>query len=200
MNVDAELDAWRREWQTDNAVPADLRRKVERQSRWMKIALAADILVTVSIGGGALWFALRSPRPPYILLAAATWLFIGAAWTFSLSVNRGNWAPASIDTAAFVELSIRRCRARLAAVWFGAALFLSETAFCLGWIYRQMPEPRKPLWQWLRFGSTAIDVVWPAAVLFGVFLFLYRRHKLAELAYLRNLHGEIGGGPAADAN
>ncbi len=33
MNMDMELETWRREWQSETAVPADLRRRVERQSR-----------------------------------------------------------------------------------------------------------------------------------------------------------------------
>ncbi len=55
MNVDNELEVWRRQWQSDTTVPLDLRRKVERQSRFMKIILFADILVTITIGGAAGW-------------------------------------------------------------------------------------------------------------------------------------------------
>jgi hypothetical protein len=47
MSMDTELETWRREWQSETAVPADLRRRVERQSRWLKVGIAADILVTV---------------------------------------------------------------------------------------------------------------------------------------------------------
>ena len=36
------------------------------------------------------------------------WLLLAAAWTFTLTVNRGNWSPSSLDTASFVELSVRR--------------------------------------------------------------------------------------------
>ena len=181
MSMDAELELWSREWQSENAVPANLRKAVERQSRWMRIALAADILVTVGIGGAALLLAVRSPRPEYVLLAAVTWFFIAAAWTFSLLVNRGNWSPAALDTAAFVELSVRRCRSRLAAVWFGAALYLVEMAFCLGWLYRYAPRPWTPPWSWLA----------PATLLFSGGLVWYRRKKRAELAWLLTLR--VGG-------
>ena len=33
MSLDAELEVWRREWQSENAVLVDLRRIVERQTR-----------------------------------------------------------------------------------------------------------------------------------------------------------------------
>jgi hypothetical protein len=185
MSLDTELETWRREWQSETAVPPDLRRRVERQSRWLKVMVAADILVTVVIGGGVTLLAARAPRPDMLLLAAATWLFIAIAWTFRLSTTRGLWSPASVTTAAFVDLSIGRCRAQLKATVFGAALFVCELAFCLGWIYRQS-APRAPLWSWL-FGSVFFDLVWLFSLAFLVFLLWYRRKKRAELAWLLTL-------------
>ena len=191
MNIDEELDAWRRQWQSEATVPLDLRRMVERQSRFMKIALLADVLVTVVIGGGAIGWALASRRPNIILLAAMTWVFLAAAWTFAVAVNRGNWSPPALDTAAFVDLSLRRCRSRLASVWFGAGLFLCEIVFCLGWVYNYSPEPRKPLLNWLFFSSLPIDFVWLSTLAFFAGLVWYRRKKRAELAYLLELRREV---------
>jgi hypothetical protein len=191
MNLDAELDVWRRQWQSEAPVPLDLRKKVERQTRFMKIGLLADILVTIVIGGGTIVWALRSPQSDIVLLAAVTWLFLAAAWTFALRVNRGNWSPSTLDTASFVELSVRRCRGRLAAVRFGAILFVCNIVFCLGWVYNHSADARKPLLPWLFFSSLPIDFAWLATLAFSVFLVWYRRRKRAELAYLLNLSGEI---------
>ena len=191
MNIDAELDVWRRQWQSSSAVPLDLRRKAARQSRLMKISLVADILVTVVIGGGTVGWARRSPQTDIVVLAAATWLFLAAAWTFRLTVHRGNWSPSGLDTTAFVEFLIRRCRATLAATAFGAGLFLCEIVFCLGWIYHHSPEPRTPFWAWLFFTSLPIDIVWVSTVAFFGFLIWYRRRKQVELAYLENMRLQI---------
>jgi hypothetical protein len=177
--MDSELETWRREWQSETAVPADLRRRVERQSRGLKIGIAGDILVTVAIGGGVLALAVRVPRPEMLLLAAATWSFIAAAWTFRLAVSRGLWSPAAITTAAFVDLSVRRCRAQLKATLFGAGLFVCEMAFCVGWIYRYS-APRSPLLVWL---CAALSLA------FFAFLAWYRRKKKAELSWLMGLSG-----------
>ena len=182
MSLDTELETWRGEWQSETAVPPDLRRRVERQSRWLKIGIAADILVTAVIGGGAIALAARSPGPGMLPLAAATWSFIAAAWAFRLIVGRGLWSPAAIDTAAFVDLSIRRCRAQLKATVFGAALFVCEMAFCLGWNYRHSAR-RVPLAAWL-FGSWFNGLVWLLSLAFFVFLAWHRRKKRAELAWL----------------
>src|SRR5262249_50886706 len=48
MNTNMELDAWRRLWQArgDRLVPADLRDRVERETRRRTIALIAPVLVT----------------------------------------------------------------------------------------------------------------------------------------------------------
>jgi hypothetical protein len=190
MNQEAELDLWRRQWQSETTVPLDLRKKVERQTRFMKIGLLGDILVTIVIGGGTIGWALRSRQSDIVLLAAVTWLFLAAAWMFTLAVNRGNWSPSTLDTAAFVELSVRRCRGRLAALRFGAVLFLCQIVFCLGWVYNHSPAVRKPLLPWLFFSSLPIDIVWMAALAFFVFLIWYRGRKRAELAYFLNLRGE----------
>jgi len=182
MNVDTELEVWRLQWQSGTAVPFDLRRKVVRQSRFMKLALIADILVTIIMGGTTTAWAVRSPQPEIVLLAVATWIFIATAWAFSLTVNRGNWSPSAEDTAAFVDLSVRRCRAKLAAIWFAAGLFLLQMVFVLGWVYRNSPAHRQPLSTWLFFGSTPIDVVWMCTLAFFGFLVWYRQRKRAEWA------------------
>ncbi|HUE22631.1 MAG TPA: hypothetical protein VMQ86_13185 [Bryobacteraceae bacterium] len=185
MSIDSELETWRREWQSDAAAPPDLRRRVQRESRWLKIGIAAEVLVTVVIGGGVIALAARLSQPHMLLLAAATWSFIAAAWAFRLAITRGIWSPAAIDTAAFLDLSIRRCRAQLKAVVFGAGLFVCEIAFCLGWIYRYSAA-RTPLLQWL-FGSWFNGLVWLFSLAFFVFIVWYRRKKRAELAWLLSL-------------
>jgi len=191
MNMDTELEAWRRQWQSGATVPLDLRRRVERQSRFMKIALFGDILVTIVIGGAAAGWAFRSPQPDIVLFAVATWVFIATAWIFTLTVNRGNWSPSAQDTAAFVDLSVRRCRGRLSAIWFAAGLFLFQSVFVLGWVYRNSPAPRQPLWTWLFFGSIPIDVVWLCTLAFFAFLVWYRRRKRTELAGLLSLREQM---------
>ena len=196
MNTDAELDVWRRQWQSETTVPLDLRKmdlrkRVERQSRLMRMALIGDIVVTIAIGGGITGWALRSPQPDIALLAAVTWLFLAAAWIIALATNRGNWSPSALDTATFVDLSVRRCRSRLVAIRFAAGLFFCEIVFCLAWDYRHIPEPRKPLLTWLFFSSLPMDFVWLATLAFFGSLVWYRRKKRAELAYLLDLRQQV---------
>ena len=193
MNEDPELDQWREQWQSDTVVAPDLRKKVESQSRLMKIGLAGDILVTIVIGGGSILWALRSSEPDAWLVAAAAWLFIAAAWIFVLTATRGTWSPSGLDTAAFVELSIRRCRGRFKTILFAAGLFIAEIAFSLTWVYNHIPQPRQPVFDWLWFSSIAIDIVWIATIAFTGFLFWYHRKKKAEFEWLLKLNQQMTG-------
>jgi len=200
MNLDTELEVWRREWQSDTTVPVDLRKKVERQSQWMRIALIAPILVTITIGGWTAAWAFREPQPNIILLAVWTWLLIAAAWTFGLRADRGNWSPSAENAAAFVDLSVRRCRARLSRIRFAAVFYVVQIIFVLGWVYNNSPAQGAPLFAWLFFGSVPIDAVWLCTVAFFGFLIWYRRKKQAELAYLLSLQENTSSGPRNGAS
>ncbi|HEX3745043.1 MAG TPA: hypothetical protein VHW09_13965 [Bryobacteraceae bacterium] len=174
---DLELESWRAEWQADREVPADLRRKIARGTRYMRLMLAAEVLVTVTIGGGSIVWAVLDPRTEMYVLALAVWIFLAAAWAFAIVTRRGTWSAAAPTTADYIDLSIRRCRGKLAAARFGLVLYFAEMAFCLTWLYRD-PARRVPA----------------PAVIFGVAtpLFLaglarYRRRTRAELARLKDL-------------
>jgi hypothetical protein len=195
MNVDTELEVWRHQWQSDTAVPLSiqlgLRRKVERQSLLMRIALIPPILVTICIGGWTAAWAVRTPELNVVLLAVWTWILIVAGWTFTLKANRGNWSPSAQDTAVYLDLSVRRCRASLSAIRFTVGFFLVQVVFVLGWVYNNSPARGTPVLNWLFFSSVPIDAVWLCTVAFFSFLIWRRRRKRAELAYLLSLREDM---------
>jgi hypothetical protein len=177
VKPDLELESWREQWQSDAQVPADLRRKVARGTRYMRLMVALEVLVTVAMGGGFTAWAAVDPRAEMLVLAGAVWLFLAAAWTFAALNRRGTWSPSAPTTAEFVGLSIRRCRTRLAAARFGTGLYFAEMAFCLTWLYRD-PARRVP-------GPAIIFAV--ATPLFLIGVARCRRRTQAELARLREL-------------
>ena len=174
MKPDLEWEAWRAEWRADTEVPADLRRKVERGSRNLRLLLALEVLITVVLGGGSTLLAAKDPHTEMVVLSAAVWLFLGAAWTFAIISRRAAWSPAAVSTTEFLTLSIRRCQMRLASSAFGAALYFVEMAFCLTWLYWD-PARREPL-------PAVIFTV--ATPIFLVGLVRYRRKTRAELQKL----------------
>jgi hypothetical protein len=181
MNVDLELETWRRQWQSVSLATPDLRKRVERQSRLLKLALIADTLVTVGIGGPTAAWAFLSPQPDIILLAVVTWILLAVAWAFRLRVTRGNWGPAALDAQAFVEFLVGRCRAQLAAIRFGAVLFAVNLAFSVAWVWHHQPRPNIAWIGW------RMDLVWLATLAFYVFLPWWNRRKKQELSWLLSL-------------
>ena len=196
MSVDLELESWRAEWKRDEAVPADLRKKVQSQSRLMRVALGCDVLVTVVMGGGITGWALMRHDEHLFPVAMATWTFLAIAWIFVLTANRGLWTPSSLDAATFVDLAVRRCRSALAATWFAGGLFFAEVAFGLGWVYEHSPKGQSGLLLWLLFGSIRVDVVWVVTIVFIAGLLWYRKKKRSELRVLLRVREETSGEPA----
>jgi len=174
---DLELETWRAEWQADAEVPADLRRKVAHGTRNMRLTMAGELLVTVTIGGGSTLWAAVDPGTEMLVLAIAVWLFLAAAWAFAFITRRGTWSPAAPTTADFVDLSIRRCRGKLAATRFGVGLYFAEMAFCLTWLYRD-PARRTP---------TPAIVFAAVTPLFLAGVARFRRKTRAELESLRSI-------------
>ncbi len=192
MNMDAELDLWREQWKSPSgmAVPADLRKRVARQSRAMRIMLVSDILVTVLIGGGATAWLIQAPRTETVVLAVAVWLFIAAAWIFGMSNRKGAWSPAASSTSAYLDLSLRRCRANLRAVRFGAVLYFAEIVFSLSWVYHDLSQ-REPLPAGSFLTSTLVLIVWLCTGIFVVGLIWFWRRKRAELKYLLDMKSQL---------
>ena len=183
MKLDAELELWRDQWQASREAPelTGLCKRVARESLYMRIMLTADILVTLVIGGGTIALALRNPRPATAILAAATWLFIAGAWIFGLSNRKDAWSPSASTTSAFLDLSIRRCRANLRAIKFGALLYAVEMTFCLSWVNHESG----PL------SSTLITVVSLITLILAAALIIYRKKKRTDLSYLLQLQRDL---------
>ncbi len=182
MKLDLELAQWREQWQASPEAPplTDLSKRVARQSRFMRIALAGDILVTLVIGGGTIVLAILNARPATTILAAGTWILIVAAWIFGLSNRRNTWSPAASTTAAFLDLSIRRAQSNLRAATFGAILYAVNMTFCLSWIYHESGSLSKTL----MITIAGITILFLAAVQ------IYRRKKRSDMHYLLNLQRE----------
>ena len=194
MKMDAELELWRTQWRAEIVSPVfdDLRKRVNRQSRFMRLMLAADVLVTLVIGGGAIVWTALDPRVETALLLAAVWVFIGAAWIFALRNRKGSWTPASSSTTAFLDVSIRRARGSLRAVRFGAVLYVCEIVFSMSWVYHDVARTSPmTIAQFIALPTSL--AVWGVTVAFAAFLVWYRTKKRTELAYLLGLQTELAG-------
>jgi len=125
---DDEMEVWRRQWQSQPAIPIDLIRRVERQTVYMRLNRISQIVPGL-VGVGTIIAAIVEQTLTWVLLAVGTWLFIVIAWRFTVENMRGVWAPASETTTAYLELSIERCRRQLTSIRFSRALAVLLTAF-----------------------------------------------------------------------
>lgn len=187
---DVELEGWRRQWQTQDAVPPDLVRAVNRGTRRMRQGIVWEVAVTMVMGGGALAWAAMFPRSDVFVLSTAVWVFIGIAWIASTLLRRGAWHPLATTTAAFIEISILRCKRNLQALWTQAVLYVVISTFNLVWIYKYQARTNV-----IEFLVEPIVIGFLAVVtptLAGIWWW-YRRRLLRELANLVSLWEERSG-------
>jgi hypothetical protein len=196
MKLDSEWEVLGREWRQVSQPLPDLRARVRKESRRLRLFLAGDILVTVLFGGGSLAWAVVSRQTDVAQLAVAVWTCIGAAWLFGMVNRAGTWSPSASTTTAFLDVSIRRCRATAAMAVFGMALWLAEVVFFSAWVYRYLA--RRSLVTVEAFLLSWPMIVWEAAtVVFLILSMRYRRRQQAELASLLDLkhHLDDAAGP-----
>ena len=191
MNADAELESWRRNWQATSAVPPDLNARVERETRWMRRVVVGEIIITVVFGGGSLAWAVVSGRTDALVLAIGVWTFIAMAWGIAFLLRRDAWAPAALGTAAFLDLSILRCRRKREAVVAQSVLYVLILCFDLAWIYfARSAGTREGLASFLT--SSGVAWVWAVTVALGAAAVVHRRRLARELETLTNLRQQLG--------
>lgn len=190
MDIDVELQTWRAHWQAVAPVlPLDLKARVERETRVMRWIVAAEVAVTVGIGGGTLLLAGLARRTDALILAIGTWIFIGIAWAVSFLLRRDAWAPASLTTAAFLDLSILRCKRRREAIGAQAVLYTAILTFDLIWIYFAQTNHPRGIVGFLTGGGIAW--VWPVTVLLAGLEATRRRRLTRELNALTRLRVDL---------
>lgn len=184
MDADVELQSWRTQWEASAALVPDLKARVEHETRVMRWILASEVLVTVGIGGSTLGWAVLSRRTDAVVLTIGTWIFIAIAWVVSFLLRRDAWAPASMSTIAFLDLSIIRCRRRHEAVAAQALLYVALLAFDLVWIYFARSD-RPGVIEFLTGGTIAW--LWPLTAVLAVLGLRKRRRLARELESLSRL-------------
>src|SRR6185436_5507823 len=158
------------------------------QSRRLRAFRIGEIAITLAFGGGSLGWALVSRRPDVIVLAAGVLVFLTIAWAFAIRNRRGIWAPESLTTSAYLELSILRAERRLQALGFSVLMYAAILAFDLAWIY-QASDRASGLWPFLR--SPSILIVWGVTVALGLTALWHRRRVGRELASLATLRRQL---------
>ena len=192
MEPDTELGTWRRQWQSGDVIPSGLQQRVERETRHLRRARYGEIAVTVIMGGGATAWALISQRSIVVALAIGVWIFIAIAWAMSIGLRGDVLRPSAATTAAFLDLSIRRCRGRLRGLAAQCVLYVMILTFDLVWIYHYQAETRA-MTPWTFLTSGGLLVVWAVTAALAAVAVWYRRRQRRELENLLDMRRELDG-------
>jgi hypothetical protein len=181
MSSNVEMDAWRLLWQTATEAPvaADLRDRVARETRRRRVLLIAPIAVTATMGTWTLARVIDAPDFDNVVLTVEAWIFMAVAWAAGLWIDRGSWRPMADTTAAFVEISIRRCRATLLSLRLGGVMYVWQLLFISLWRLATGTDAAVLLTSW-----SMILLGWIGLPAFFAFVAIYGRIKRAELEYL----------------
>ena len=184
MTGDPELDAWKRQWQARDAVPPDLRERVEREIRSARYQLVVPIAVTAVFGGTTLASAILSSERAVIELAVITWGFITITWLTSIVLSRRfgqRRIPAATTATAFMDFAIQNCRSKRAGITAAAVLASIFMAFMLAWRYQ--PLANGSIGAYLR--SVPVLALLGIALVVGIVGLRMHRALGAELDNLR---------------
>jgi hypothetical protein len=202
MNLNDEFMTWRREWQSEPAVPVDLIRRVERQTTHMRLLRIAEIIVSVVIGGSVVAAAIVHPVLDWIywlLFAAGTLGFIAAAWVVSIRSTRDTWHASDLTIAAYVSLHARRLRRQLDRIRFGTIVSVLLNAFILIVVAEALVHTLES--RGARLGASDFAVFWMVGgvvivvVVLGQFV-KYGKVK-EELNRILEIERRLGGGGEA---
>jgi hypothetical protein len=188
---DDELETWRREWHAQPTVPLDLIRRVERQTLYMRLDWAAQVLPAL-VGASTVIAAVVVRTLAWIVLASGIWVFIIVGWWFMNQNMKGTWAPVAETTAAYVGLSIERCRRKLTSLRFDMAFAVLLTAFVILMVYRVLASAGvlRTVANFMFMYAAFLLAI--AAVVFMVLAQLRKRRKTeSELAYLLELQRKL---------
>ena len=189
--TDDELEVWRRQWRSQPQVPLELIRKVERESVNMRLNWISQILPGL-IGVGTIVGAVVTRDLSWILLAAGTWVFILIGWYSLVQNYKGVWEPSAATTAAYLELSIERCRRRLNDIRFTNIMMWLLTAFVFFSDY-QILKGAGSLTTTSDFLIVAAAFAFATVIVSIVFIFHLRKRRRTntELEYLLNLRAKL---------
>lgn len=131
-SLDTELRAWQREWR-EQALPSttveDLARSVQRGNRHALYGTIAAALFTIVAVVPLIRRAVAGTIDTQFLTGILA--FVVLVWLTALWLARGTWRPRDESAAAFLEVSIRRCRAAMLGVPVAFVLYAAELIYVL---------------------------------------------------------------------
>jgi len=186
--LDSELKAWQREWR-EQALPAtsaeELARTVRRGNRNALYGTLGAAVFTIVAVAPLIRRAIDGSIDSRFLAGILT--FVVLVWASALWLARGTWRPRDESTTAFLDVSIRRCRAALLGVPVALVLYLAELVYVLVSMHRIEGADFGALLRSPQF----VAVGWIGGPLYIAGQLWYGSRQRARLLRLRELQAEL---------
>ncbi|MFO1504299.1 MAG: hypothetical protein U1F39_10865 [Steroidobacteraceae bacterium] len=193
MNVNSDLDSLRQRWQTQAPPTADvnaLRQRVADESRTNTRTLVIVSIGTLLVLGFTLLRAMRSDEPNTWVSVVFVTCFAVLVWLVAMVLSRGTWRPRDDSIAAYIDLSIHRCRSVIVAAPVGIVLYVAGLIGSLAWRQRLLGVE----WQQLLQAPEMILAGWIGAPAYAIGMLINARVQRRRLAFLEKLRRELGEG------
>ncbi|SHF20995.1 hypothetical protein SAMN04487965_1636 [Microbulbifer donghaiensis] len=123
---------WRRQ-PAEAPIPDEMRRRVRRQERRMRIGAVLEWLVAIALCTYAIWFAVENRNTNGVLWLLVVFALVAWAVGFSTANRRGLWCPPEESAQAYIELALLRIERHRQAIRFAWLLYAVELAIFAGW-------------------------------------------------------------------
>lgn len=192
MNAIHELDDLRQQWRTQAPPATDvaaLRQMVAADSRTNRRTLVIVTIGTLLVLGFTLLRAVRSDEPNTWASVVFVTVFAVLVWLVALALSRGTWRPRDESIAAYVDLSIHRCRSVIIAAPIGIVFYVAGLVGSLAWRQRMLGIE----WQQLLQAPEMIIAGWIGAPAYAIGMIMNARAHRLRLAFLEKLRRDLGG-------
>jgi len=192
MNALQNLDEMKQRWQAQATAGPDLtalRDRVAADNRNHRRTLVFVAIATLAVLLITFGYAWQSARTAAWFSFAFTAAFAALVWLVAMWLSRGTWQPRDGSTAAYLEVSIQRCRSVILAAPVGVVLYLAGLAGSLAWKQRLLGLE----WDQLLAAPSVIIAGWIGAPLYSLgMLWNAQRHR-KRLALLLDLRRQLSG-------
>jgi hypothetical protein len=187
-----DLDYMKQRWQAQATAGPDiaaLRERVAADNRNHHRTVAFVAVATVAVVLVSFTLAWRSGRSDAWFSFGFTVSFAALVWVIALWLSRGTWEPRDGSTAAYLEVSIQRCRSVILAAPVGVLLYLAGLAGSVAWKQRLLGLD----WDQLLTMPSMVVAGWIGAPLYSLgMLWNAQRHR-KRLALLLELRRQLSG-------
>jgi len=180
---------WRTGEQRATTLHDRLATRVQRQSDRLRIIVAGEIVLTLSILVASGAVIVRNAGASAVRIGAMVLLYTAAIWAFTLWNRRGIWSPYGETTADFVALLRVRAQRRIRTAWFCISVISLAAIMVSREIARAWRAGTFTFadWVWIALGAYSLSVV-----LWSVAYWRLARREIRELDTMARELGNTG--------